>query len=433
MLQQHDQSKIVPAGHPLGRPSVQLLCYVIFGIAAPFLVWFAARFSDFDRDYIVGFGLAVACSTIASWYILLHLRKYAKARLLSYVVPVNLVTFGIVVAGIATLRAPYSSSLLIGCFLTTVATSYVLAAANRTGSRPQYVVTGGRVDDLKARPDHMIIQSPAKLQSMIEKDSFDGSFVSDLHHNHPPEIERLFAKAALRGIAVYHYRQIHELETGQVRIDRLSENVLGSLIPNLPYMTLKRLMDLLSVLFLAPLLITIMILIAVAIKMDSKGKVFFLQDRMGFRGEVFRMVKFRTMIDRTVEDNSLSRRQDSMTQSDDERVTRIGRFLRKMRLDELPQAWNILLGDMSWIGPRPEAISLSEWYENEIPFYSYRHIVRPGVTGWAQVNQGHVTEINDVTAKLRYDFYYVKNISHWLDMLIALKTVRVILGGFGAK
>jgi lipopolysaccharide/colanic/teichoic acid biosynthesis glycosyltransferase len=107
--------------------------------------------------------------------------------------------------------------------------------------------------------------------------------------------------------------------------------------------------------------------------------------------------------------------------------------LRKTRLDELPQAWNILLGDMSWIGPRPEARDLADWYEQEIPFYSYRHIVRPGITGWAQVNQGHVTDIGSIEAKLRYDFFYVKNLSLWLDLLIALKTLRVVARGFGAR
>ena len=88
---------------------------------------------------------------------------------------------------------------------------------------------------------------------------------------------------------------------------------------------------------------------------------------------------------------------------------------------------------MSWIGPRPEASELANWYEEQIPFYAYRHIVRPGITGWAQVNQGHVADVDEVRAKLRFDFYYIKNLSLWLDLLIALKTIRVVLGGIGAK
>ncbi|MXP47936.1 hypothetical protein GRI43_11125 [Altererythrobacter luteolus] len=336
-------------------------------------------------------------------------------------------------AAIFVSRTPYTISLIGSCFVATLVTSYVLTALTRLGSKPQYVVAGGRVSELKPRPGRQLVDNAETVTAMIEQGELHGSLVGDLHYDHEDHWERLFAKAALCGIPVYHYRQILELETGQVRIDHLSENTLGSLIPNLPYMALKRAVDIVSVLVLSPLLLVLMLAIAAVIRLDSKGSVLFIQERMGFRGEVFRMVKFRTMRERKVEEDELAKREDSMTRDEDDRITRVGRFLRKVRLDELPQAWNILKGDMSWIGPRPEAISLSEWYEKEIPFYSYRHIVRPGLTGWAQVNQGHVTDLGDVNAKLRYDFYYVKNISHWLDMLIALKTIRVVLGGLGAK
>ena len=137
-----------------------------------------------------------------------------------------------------------------------------------------------------------------------------------------------------------------------------------------------------------------------------------------------------------MEDNhsiGISEREASMTSSDDKRVTRVGQFLRKSRLDELPQIFNILRGEMSWIGPRPEALALSRWYEKDIPFYRYRHIVRPGITGWAQVNQGHVFEVDDVRAKLHYDFYYIKNFSVWLDILITMRTIATMLTGFGAR
>ncbi|MXO55650.1 sugar transferase [Pontixanthobacter gangjinensis] len=361
------------------------------------------------------------------------LRRYAKARRLSYVLPVNFLTFAGASSVIFVIRVPYSVSLIGSCFIATLVTSYVLTALTRLGSRTQYIVAGGRVSELSTRPNQIMIDSLELLEAKVDNGDMEGSLVGDLHFDHEDEWERLFAKAALRGIPVYHYRQIMELETGQVRIDRLSENVLGSLIPNLPYMALKRAIDVVSVILLAPALLMLMAIIALVVRLDSKGPVLFIQERMGFRGEAFRMVKFRTMHVRDIGDDEESIRQDSMTKAEDDRITRVGRFLRKVRIDELPQAWNILKGDMSWIGPRPEAISLSEWYEGEIPFYSYRHIVRPGLTGWAQVNQGHVTGINDVNAKLRYDFYYVKNISHWLDMLIALKTIRVVLGGFGAK
>lgn len=428
-----DQRLEIDRASLLSTQAVKFACYIVFGIAAPLMVWLANIKPTLIEAFLPNTIVATTLSAIASWYVLDRFRFYAKANRLSYVVPINLLTFGFAFAIIGLLRAPYSISLFISCFIATLAVSYCLTVMTRHSSRPQYIAKGGRVSELQKLDIRREIETPDTLEEMITHGGLNGSIVGDLHFDHPPEWERLFAQAALCGIPVYHYRQIMEQETGQVRIDRLSENVLGSLIPNSPYMALKRTIDVLAVLVLLPLLTPLMILTAIAIKIDSRGPVLFIQERMGFRGEVFRMVKFRTMNARNVKDDADALREDSMTKNDDARITRIGRLLRKVRLDELPQIWNILKGEMSWIGPRPEAISLSEWYENEIPFYSYRHIVRPGITGWAQVNQGHVTDLNDITAKLRYDFYYVKNISHWLDILIALKTIRVVLGGLGAK
>jgi lipopolysaccharide/colanic/teichoic acid biosynthesis glycosyltransferase len=126
-------------------------------------------------------------------------------------------------------------------------------------------------------------------------------------------------------------------------------------------------------------------------------------------------------------------RSEAITRDGDDRITRIGRFLRRTRIDELPQIWNILRGEMSWIGPRPEAMALSEWYEAELPFYIYRHIVRPGISGWAQVNQGHVSDLESVFEKLHYDFYYIKNFSAWLDLLILARTIATVVTGMGAR
>jgi lipopolysaccharide/colanic/teichoic acid biosynthesis glycosyltransferase len=107
--------------------------------------------------------------------------------------------------------------------------------------------------------------------------------------------------------------------------------------------------------------------------------------------------------------------------------------LRQTRIDELPQIWNILKGEMSWIGPRPEAEVLSHWYAGEVPFYRYRHVVKPGVSGWAQTNQGHVAEVEEIEGKLQYDFYYIKYFSPALDILIVFKTLRTMATGYGAR
>jgi len=120
-------------------------------------------------------------------------------------------------------------------------------------------------------------------------------------------------------------------------------------------------------------------------------------------------------------------------QANDMRVTRVGKFIRKTRIDELPQFFNILKGDMSLIGPRPEQRTFVEQFEKEIPFYAYRHVVRPGITGWAQVTQGYAADADETRIKLEHDFYYIKNFSLWLDILIVLKTIRTMLTGFGAR
>jgi lipopolysaccharide/colanic/teichoic acid biosynthesis glycosyltransferase len=126
-------------------------------------------------------------------------------------------------------------------------------------------------------------------------------------------------------------------------------------------------------------------------------------------------------------------RQALATDPDDPRITRVGATLRRYRIDELPQMFNILKGEMSWIGPRPEPELLSEWFTSQIPFYRYRHVVKPGISGWAQVNQGYVSGVEGINQKLEYDFYYIKNFSPWLDTLILFRTLATLLSGFGAR
>ena len=377
--------------------------------------------------------LALIVAITAAWYVLRQLRSHATARDLSYVLPVNFTVFTAVVTFLALARIPYSGSLLALGALCAVGWSFALAIYGRRLVQPHVIVAGGRAGEIAIGGQYVPAPDAEKLEKLINSGWRDWAIVADLHYPHSEHHERLFAKAALAGIPVYHFRTIAEGLSGQVKINHLSENDFGSLIPNAPYMSLKRLVDIVGALVLIPFCALPFAVLAVLIRMDSPGKAFFIQERVGYRGKTFRMVKFRTMRERTVADSDEQQRADAMTKSDDDRITAIGRFLRRTRLDELPQIINVLRGEMSFIGPRPEACSLSTWYQSELPFYSYRHIVRPGITGWAQVTQGHVTDVNDVLAKLRYDFYYIKNISLWLDALIVLKTFRVILTGNGAK
>lgn len=419
----------------LRNAAVQFTLYLSLGVVLPASTWSITRSIPLSGPANEGWLVQIAFANIFCWYTLSKLRSYARSQLLSYVLPVNLVAFGVVLAANALTRSDFSWSLLVSCAVFTLMISYLITARTRhvNPAVRHYIIPGGNIGTILGRQGFIQIGSAQELEGLIDAQDITGSIVADLHQDMPSEWERAIARAALRGIPVYHYRLIEEELTGEVRINHLRENDLGSLIPNLPYRTAKRVIDVVGSVILAPLLLPIMGAIALAIKLDGPGPVLFMQERLGYRGETFTMVKFRTMRERTVGTDHEALRNDAITRDGDDRITRIGKVLRKTRLDELPQVWNILKGDMSWIGPRPEARALADWYEQDIPFYSYRHIVRPGITGWAQVNQGHVADIDAVITKLRLDFYYVKNLSLWLDILIALKTLRVIVGGFGAK
>ncbi|WBY17289.1 sugar transferase [Erythrobacteraceae bacterium WH01K] len=416
--------------HPLSSAWLQLALYVLAGIIFPVAMrtrFDGARIAQEEATVAI-FGICLA--TIMVWSILNRLRDYAKARLLSYVLPVNFLVFGSLSLVLLVLRLPYNISILLLSALAMTATSFMLIAVTRGNRQRYWVVPGGRAADTLGGLDETILLTPETLREIIGR-RMNGSLVADLHHARSEEWDQLIAEAALSGLPVYHYRQVWEYTTGQVKIDHLRENNLGTLIPNIAYMKAKRLIDILLVIVLLPALILILPAVALWVKLDSKGPVFYVQERVGMRGHLFRMYKFRSMLAEPVRDRSDL--EAAMTRSDDDRITRAGRIIRRFRIDELPQILNVLKGEMSWIGPRPEALPLSRSYEKAIPFYRYRHIVRPGLTGWAQVNQGHVTDLDEIDDKLGYDFYYIRHFSWWLDALIFLKTFRVIFGGFGAK
>jgi lipopolysaccharide/colanic/teichoic acid biosynthesis glycosyltransferase len=257
------------------------------------------------------------------------------------------------------------------------------------------------------------------------------AIVADFSADLPDEWEAFLADAALDGRVVYQVQQLHESLTGRVEIQHLSENSFGSLVPARAYMAVKHLGDFLLAIALLPLALPVMAACAVAIRLSDGAPVLFRQKRVGRAGHEFVVTKFRTM--RLVTDLDPDDRRAAMTGDGDVRITGLGAFLRRSRLDELPQLWNILRGEMSFIGPRPEAQVLSTWYTSEIPFYRYRHVVRPGISGWAQVNQGHVAEVGEVHLKLQYDFFYIKYFSPWLDLLILFRTAKTMLTGWGAR
>jgi exopolysaccharide biosynthesis polyprenyl glycosylphosphotransferase len=190
----------------------------------------------------------------------------------------------------------------------------------------------------------------------------------------------------------------------------------------------KRVVDITASLVLMVAAVPAMVLTAVAIVIESGFPIFYVQERVGRGGRLFRIVKFRSMCVDAEADGKAR-----WAQAGDSRITRVGRFIRKTRIDELPQLWNVLNGDMSLIGPRPERPSFVAELTRDIPFYNARHSVKPGVTGWAQVRYTYGASREDAKRKLEYDLFYVKNHGLLLDVLILVETVRVVLRGEGAR
>ncbi|MEA3000645.1 MAG: hypothetical protein QOK17_2478 [Sphingomonadales bacterium] len=360
------------------------------------------------------------------YYAFRRVSHYPGVRASYHILPSFAAAYGSVVALFFFARLDYSRLHFLGSFLLCVFWYYVVYFKLQRGQRLRIgVVPAGEIGTLLAIPE----VDWTRLDEEALKSGFYDAIVADLRYDIPDEWERFLADRALAGTLVMHVKQMEESLTGRVSIEHLSENNLGSLLPGIVYAKVKRGWDFGLALLAIPFLVPFLLLVALLIRLDSAGPILFPQERMGYRGRSFRMFKLRTMREHDGEDE----RTAAMTLDDDYRVTRVGRILRRYRIDELPQVINILKGEMSWIGPRPEAVPLSRWYEAELPFYRYRHIVRPGITGWAQVKQGHVADVEDVLWKLQYDFYYIKNFSAWLDLLIVAGTIRTVVSGFGAR
>lgn len=364
--------------------------------------------------------------TIAFW-MRLSVETYPGIRRSYVILPSASTAHGIAIVWFLLTRFPYDRIALVVGFLLHVLWLYLLyVCAERRVTTRIAVVPFGRVDRLLRIDgvEWLRLKRP-HLDDTRGCDAIVADFSSEL----PDEWERFLAESALAGRIVYQHKQLGESLTGRVELESLSDNSFGSLVPARGYFHLKALIDFVCAVTMLPLSIPLMLGIATAIRLDSRGPVLFRQQRVGFAGRKLVIFKFRTMRPVEVGDE----RAAAITIDDDQRVTRVGRVLRKLRLDELPQIVNILKWEMSWIGPRPEVEILSYWYTSELPFYSYRHVVKPGISGWAQVNQGHVAEVNEVYRKLQYDFYYIKYFSPWLDLLILLRTIKTMVTGFGSR
>jgi exopolysaccharide biosynthesis polyprenyl glycosylphosphotransferase len=243
------------------------------------------------------------------------------------------------------------------------------------------------------------------------------------------ELEQLM-QLRLRGIPIYRLPDFYETLWYKLPSFLLQDKWLAfsagfQLMPGRFKMRMKRLADLIIAGSLIIIMSPLMLLTAIAVKLDSRGPVFYSQIRTGLHGKAFRVYKFRSMYQNAEAQGA------KWADKRDSRITRVGRWLRLTRIDELPQVWNVLRGDMSLIGPRPERPEFDIQLKQEIPYYELRYLVKPGITGWAQVLYPYGASVEDAYEKLAYDLYYIKNYSIWLDLAIVFKTIRVVLLGKG--
>ncbi len=425
----NDATKPLPA--LFRRLRYQILLGWLIAVAMPIaLSWILLDIPVYmSTQYITAIGASVSLAAGVFAFRRLHIFPGIAAG--GYVVMAISATFGLLAIALILLRLDYSRVLLTVIYIASVIVFTLMHLL--IGSRQRYrmgVVPGGRTEDLPllkkvvwCRLERIDMTVPA----------LDG-VVADLHFDHSDAWDKRITDLVLDGIPVYDVRQAIEQLTGRVEVERLSENTLGALNPNDIFLQIKAGADVVVAAVALLLLAPLMIVIGLAVRWETPGPALFRQYRTGFRARPFIVHKFRTM--RTADPATLDASDDrtrAMTQVNDTRITRLGAFLRRTRLDELPQLINVVRGEMSLIGPRPEAAELTSWYEQEIPFYHYRHIIKPGITGWAQINQGHVTAVAQIREKLHLDFYYVKNFSFWLDVLIVIRTLQTMISGSGAR
>lgn len=310
---------------------------------------------------------------------------------------------------------------LVTSFLIGVVWYQLVAVLRARTSFPRLAWIGsGPIDEqlMATRIEWVVLDKPRIPRDVL-------GVVFDKEQEPTAEWERFFARAVLRNIPVYDVSDLREMTIGRVRLQRRPELVFGQLLPSQPYLRIKRLIDtafaIPALLFFAPLLL----ISAVILQIGSPGPVFFRARRIGYQGRVFTCYKLRTM--------RVGVPGPQFTTESDPRITLAGKYIRKFRIDEIPQILNIIRGEMSWIGPRPESYALAREYERAIPYYAYRYAVRPGISGWAAMHQGNVAMIDAATLKLEYDFFYIKYFSLSLDFLITLMTIRTIATGFGSR
>ena len=367
----------------------------------------------------------------ASMFYLFHLRPYSTWILFisSLLTLIFLVLWRLSFVYLASATAKPIRMLILGAGKT----GRELYSLLRTKS--QYDVIGFIDDDASKQRTQVdglpVLGKSNELMDIIAKQNIRKIVVSVAGEIRPDVFPKL-VEAKFRGVAVYEMPTIYEKVARKIPVLHTSHMWMGYAdvygVTNSVYnvkakIILDKLLAVVGLILASP----VMVLTAVLIRLESKGPALYRQERVGLDEKPFILFKFRSMCADAECDGAV------WAQKEDTRVTRVGRIIRKTRIDELPQLWNVLKGDMSFVGPRPERTEFVEFLKKDVPYYMLRHSVRPGITGWAQVNYPYGASRNDALEKLQYDLYYIKNDSFLLDIHIMLRTLRVMLFGIGAR
>jgi len=344
-------------------------------------------------------------------------------------------TLLVTAAFLAVFRDAYFSQAFIfytGVFWLIGATAHRLVRRRRPWTEKIGVITLEKqlADDLQITNHAEVVwvvepggESPADLPDR------DVTIAIDLRAVLSDEMAQYLSSCDLAGYAIRPFSSIYEEHTGRVPLVHLAEGweISAPLLEVARWLPGKRVVETMMTILTMPIWVPLGLLAAVYVRITGPGFVIFRQQRVGLQGRVFTMYKFRTMEHDAEKDGA------RFAKMDDPRLITGGSFLRKSRLDEIPQLWNVIRGDMSLVGPRAEQVPFVSEFRRQIPFYDHRHMVRPGITGWAQVNYRYADDEADTVEKLTYDLYYIKHMSPVMDLRILWKSVWTVLSGSGAR
>ena len=404
----------------IGRMLLSLFCLVAFETTLSLLL--EGRYLLSASDTIRVSALLITGIYLIIFLVALRLSRWIRFRTGEQLLSVWLILGLAGTLGLMMFRLPYSVAFLGLIYPTATVILLLFGKGLSQRSSMRLGVPARLIDQIDNSTGAFVPMDSASLP----EDAIDAVLVSEEQLSDSGWTPFL-SWCALNAVPVIMVRDYIEAKSGCVDLKNFSFTELLHVRSSDTYLFVKRVFDAVCSLLLLFVFSIPMALVVVVIKLETTGPAIFAQQRIGLGGVSFTMYKFRSMV------TDAERGGAQFAARGDKRVTRVGKFIRKYRIDELPQLYNVLRGDMSLIGPRPEQKNLLDELVEEIPLFPFRHSVRPGITGWAQVCQGYAYDVDSSSEKITYDLFYIKNLSFLLDVTIIVRTIRIMLTGFGSR